>query len=268
MPPPPRPHFGLALAALVIAAVALGLDRQNALLGHLGFHPVDQHVLDLWHACMAAVFLIFGSIAVRRVATQLGHLLHVGGGPRAGSAIRLSFTIAGLVIVLIVTIGMLGVDPSRLLAAAGITGIILGLAAQQALGNLFAGIILMVARPFIVGQKIRVRSGALGGIFDGTVTSMGLTYVELDTEEDGHLLIPNVAMLAAGVGEPPPPEPDPDAPRLYVNRAIAKRPPRATADRLRKPAPAPRTRLPRDVIRRTRSRRSHPSTGEGTTEEA
>jgi hypothetical protein len=59
-----------------------------------------------------------------------------------------------------------------------------------------------VARPFQVGDHIRVRAGALGGIFDAWVWEMSLTYVTLHTEE-GLLKIPNSAMLAAGIGQLP-----------------------------------------------------------------
>jgi Mechanosensitive ion channel, beta-domain len=71
--------------------------------------------------------------------------------------------------------------------------------AQQSLGNVFAGLVLLMARPFAVGNHIRVRSGALGGEFYGTVTSMSLTYVSVLTDE-GMLKVPNSSLLAAAVG--------------------------------------------------------------------
>jgi small-conductance mechanosensitive channel len=200
VPPPPRPRYGIAIASSVIAIAALTIFNLEG--GSLTKGATTaQHI---WAGSMAGTFLVFGSLAVRRLATQLGRLVHVGGGPTAGSAIRLIFTIAGLILVVVVTIGMLGVQATRLLAAAGITGVILGLAAQQSLGNVFAGIVLMVARPFNVGERIRIRSGSFGGIFDAEVQAMGLTYVDLVTDE-GPLKIPNLGMLAAGVG--PAPEP-------------------------------------------------------------
>ena len=83
----------------------------------------------------------------------------------------------------------------------------------------------MVARPFSVGQRIRIRSGAFGGIFDAEVRGMGLTHVELMTD-DGPLKLPNLGMLAAAVGPAPEPVKDPDAKTLYVDRSLDKRPPR------------------------------------------
>lgn len=248
VPLPPRPRFGLAVISFGIAVAALALDQTEN--GTLRGHQLHEHV---WAGATAAAFLVFGSIAVRRFATQIARLVHVGAGPAAGSALRLILTVTGIILVLIVTIGLLGVSATKLLAAAGITGIIIGLAAQQSLGNVFAGIVLMVARPFVVGQRISVRSGSFGGVFDGEVRSMGLTYVELTTD-DGVVKIPNLGMLAAGIG--PPAAPAKTASQaLYVNRATPKRPPRTTPHSQRRPHREPTPRRPREIIRRMRERR-------------
>ena len=76
-------------------------------------------------------------------------------------------------------------------------------AAQQALGNVFAGLVLLFARPFHVGDAIRLRAGALGGTLDGIVTDIGITYVRFDT--GGSVMsIPNSQVLNAVVGPIPP----------------------------------------------------------------
>ncbi|MCI0410131.1 MAG: mechanosensitive ion channel family protein, partial [Acidobacteria bacterium] len=49
-----------------------------------------------------------------------------------------------------------GVDLGGLLTALGVGSIVLGLALQEPLGNLFSGIMLMIERPFAVGDWIRV----------------------------------------------------------------------------------------------------------------
>jgi len=80
-----------------------------------------------------------------------------------------------------------------------LTGVVVGIAAQQSLGNVFVGLVLLLARPFTVGDHIRIRAGALGGEFDGTVRAISLTYVTVDTG-DGPLHVPNSGVLAAAVG--------------------------------------------------------------------
>ncbi|MGH9299148.1 MAG: mechanosensitive ion channel domain-containing protein, partial [Acidimicrobiales bacterium] len=229
-----------------IAAIVVKANRHGSISS-------DKLDLRLTAVLTAVGFLVFASIAVRRFASQIGRLVHQGGGPTAGAAIRLILTIVGLIIVVIVTIIMLGVNVTHLLAAGAITGVVIGIAAQQSLGNVFAGIVLMVARPFTVGQRIRIRSGSFGGIFDGEVRALGLTYVDLVTD-DGPLKVPNLGMLAAAVGPAPESRKSPDPRDLYVNRSTPKRPPRAgQAHANRRTPPRDGARLPREIIRRVRA---------------
>jgi small-conductance mechanosensitive channel len=96
-------------------------------------------------------------------------------------------------------LSILSIPVGHLLLGGAIAGVVIGIAAQQSLGNAFAGMVLLLARPFAVGNRIRVRSGALGGEFSGTVTAMSLTYVSVLTDE-GMLKVPNSSLLAAAVG--------------------------------------------------------------------
>lgn len=103
---------------------------------------------------------------------------------------------------LLIAVDLFALPVEHLLVGGAVTGIILGIAAQQSLGNVFAGIVLLFARPYIPGERIRVRSGSLGGPLDGTVTSVGLLYTTLETDE-GAVNIPNGGLLAAAVGPLP-----------------------------------------------------------------
>jgi small-conductance mechanosensitive channel len=76
--------------------------------------------------------------------------------------------------------------------------VIVGLAAQQTIGNLIAGMVLLSARPFRVGDRVRFQAGALGGIIEGVVSSLGLLYTTLAQGED-RTMIPNSVVLGAAV---------------------------------------------------------------------
>lgn len=67
---------------------------------------------------------------------------------------------------------LVDVDVGHLLIGGAITGIVLGLAVQPVLGNLFAGVVLLFARPYIAGEPIRVLSGAINGPHEGVVVSV------------------------------------------------------------------------------------------------
>jgi hypothetical protein len=129
-------------------------------------------------------------------------------------------TLFGCAIALLTALGLLQVPIGHLLLGGALTGVIVGIAAQQSLGNVFAGVVLLLARPFNVGDRIRMRAGALSGELIGTVTGMGLTYVTVVTE-DGPLSIPNSGVLAAVIGP---------APRADVSSAGAADSPADVAD--------------------------------------
>ncbi len=189
-----REHdWRVALSAGVVAVAALvGGSAFGSIHGTL----VRPRVV-VWTA--AIVLAVFGIIATRRTAAALGGLVSMRAMPAAGAAVRLVTTGVGYLITICAELGMLDVSIEHLLVGAGLAGVVLGIAAQQSLSNVFAALVLLLAKPFVVGEHIRIRSGALGGIFDAVVLGVSLTYVTVNTD-DGVLKIPNSIMLATATG--------------------------------------------------------------------
>ncbi len=63
---------------------------------------------------------------------------------------------------------------------------------------MFAGMVLLLARPVDVGDPVLIRSGAMGGELRGNVVEIGITYVRLGTP-DGPLHLPNSQVLASAI---------------------------------------------------------------------
>lgn len=185
----------VALVSLVIGS-AFGNIHASHYVGGIGSVELRPRIVA-WSAAFG--FLIFGVIATRRTAAAIGNLVALRSLLSAGAAVRLVISGVGYVVILFAEFGLLSVSIVHLLVGAGFAGIVLGIAAQQSLSNVFASIVLLLARPFVVGDRIRVRSGAFGGPFDATVMGISLTYVTLRTDE-GPLQIPNSVMLATAVG--------------------------------------------------------------------
>lgn len=185
---------GVASGVVALAALVVGSD-----LGKLEGGGLNPKIIE-WSS--AAALLLFGVIASSRLSSALHNLVVEQGAPAASGAVRVISAGVGYLFVLFSVLAVLQVSVEKILVGAGLAGVVLGIAAQQSLGNVFAGLVLLVARPFKVGDHIRVRAGSLGGIFDAWVWEMSLTYVTLHTEE-GLLKIPNSAMLAAGIGQLP-----------------------------------------------------------------
>jgi small-conductance mechanosensitive channel len=145
------------------------------------------------------VLLISGIYAVGRLADAMGRFLARRTLEAAAAIVRLVATGVGYLLVLIAVFELLGVSLAHLIIGFGLAGVVLGIAAQQSLGNIFASLVLLFARPFSVGEHIRVRSGTIG-VVDAWVLGIGLTYVTLQTE-DGLLKVPNSVVLASGIGK-------------------------------------------------------------------
>jgi small-conductance mechanosensitive channel len=111
-----------------------------------------------------------------------------------GFLIRLVF----LVIAALVALRFAGLTPRTLAFGASITAVVIGLAAQQTLGNLIAGLVLIAVRPFKVGDRVRLQAGALAGQVEGVVASLGLLYTTFAQGQDS-IMVPNNVVLSSAV---------------------------------------------------------------------
>lgn len=113
-------------------------------------------------------------------------------------------TISFLIRLVLLTVALIGafwsagVDVRTLAVGGAFTAVILGIAAQNTLGNLFAGMLLLSARPFRVGDRVRFQAGGVAGKIEGVVHSLGLLYVTL-TQGAERLLVPNNVAISAAV---------------------------------------------------------------------
>lgn len=82
-----------------------------------------------------------------------------------------------------------GHDVSSVVAAFGVGSLAIGLAAQQTLGNMIAGFLLLVDRPFRPGDLIRLQSGE-----SGTLEEIGIRSTRILLPEGNLLVVPNAEM--------------------------------------------------------------------------
>src|SRR5262249_39817373 len=141
-----------------------------------------------------AVLIVAGSAA----ATWLGRLLSPAFYRRLDPAIAGSVgflvRLVSLTAVVIAALRIAGGPMGALGVGGAFTAIVLGLAAQQTVSNIFAGIVLQGTRPFRVGQRVRLVGGALAGSLEGTVSSLGLFYTTLAQGAD-RLRVPNSVLV-------------------------------------------------------------------------
>jgi small conductance mechanosensitive channel len=185
-----RRQLAMLLPALIGVLVAYAY--RNQLFG------VDKPI----RIAVAAVLILLGWAVARNVGRMAQPRLESRLEPATAGILGFVVQLVTLSVIGLASLRLAGLDPGTLAAGAGFTAIVLGLATQQTFGNIFAGIVLLSARPFAVGD--RVRFAGFGMDVEGTVAAHGLLHVTL-YDGDDQVLIPNnqiLSMSARPIREP------------------------------------------------------------------
>jgi small-conductance mechanosensitive channel len=194
-----RPWRSIIALILAIASAVAVLGWGHRLLDRGG---VDEQTGEIITYVGAAACFAFGMTAAFGLSGKAHDALRPIVGSAHAGVIRYALVLFGAFALLLASLALARVDVRQLVLGGVVAGVLLGIAAQQALANLFAGVVLLFARPFRVGDQIWVRSGSLGGPVEGMVTEISLTYVRL-TGDDGPFLLPNSLVLSAAVAPRP-----------------------------------------------------------------
>ena len=100
---------------------------------------------------------------------------------------------------IIIALDLLGVNIMPIIAGAGVAGIAIGFAAKDTLSNLIAGILLIVDRPFEVGDRIEVWSAPSGSASWGDVIDIGLRATKIRTTDNIIIVIPNNEIMTRDI---------------------------------------------------------------------
>ncbi len=182
-----RPHAKRALAGIVVA-----------LAGLTAASTFEIPSRSLTSFGIAAVVVIAGVVGVRAIANAV-RSAEDSLGEKRGTPLTFFVQLIGYSVVALMAFSVIGLRIRGLLLGGAVTGVVIGIAAQQTVGNFFAGIVLLVVRPFRLGDYLVMRSGPLGGEYEGVVTDMGLFYVNLSTKA-GPVALPNSGVLASAIG--------------------------------------------------------------------
>jgi small-conductance mechanosensitive channel len=200
----------LVLLPLFVGMVAL-YDHRVSLLGKtvpathgrhgevIPAHKVLEQALDTPVTIITVMILvILGWAIARDVGRGLGPALFRRLDPATAGTVGFLIRLATVVLSLLVALRVAGIEAKTLALGGAFTAVVFGLAAQQTLGNLIAGTVLLSARPFRVGERVRLQGGGLAGQVEGTVSSLGLLYTTLATGDDS-ILVPNSMVLNVAV---------------------------------------------------------------------
>jgi small-conductance mechanosensitive channel len=180
-------HLVMAALSAGVAVVLLQLTPQlPSLVGPQNVPMVRILVLTLAGA--------FGVFAVR-----MGTAAAFAGLEKRQTVVAwrnlLSWALYVLLFVMVATAA--GINLSALLFAGGILSVIAAIAAQSTLNNFFAGLVLLIVRPYRIGDSVYLRSGSFGGAqYEGLIVDIGSLYTTLSS--DGQLFrIPNSVVMGS-----------------------------------------------------------------------
>lgn len=136
---------------------------------------------------------MFLSILIRRAARQVEQHLSDITGVHFGSVLLQGLTYIIGALLYAHLIPELRALATTLLAGISVTSVVIGLAAQQTLGNLIAGLSLVLYRPIRIGDTVQINSPK--GLISAKVESIALGFTILSFEKNAELIVPNTIMM-------------------------------------------------------------------------
>ena len=137
----------------------------------------------------AALLLVVGAWLIRKLLRLIRDTKHFRTlTPSARSFLHSFMSIALKALLAVVVIAVLGIPMASIIAVLGSVGLAIGLALQGSLSNIAGGLIIMMFKPFEVGDYVTIGEHA------GTVTEIGVFFTVLTTPDNRRVVVPNAGI--------------------------------------------------------------------------
>lgn len=205
--------FGRLIAysiSVILLLVIVGVLLYYAL------YVYDVVPLSFNVAVKLLVALVLGYAVItflgKEIRSLSGRLL----GEKRANMVLVIYRFASYIVLALVLLGIAGISGTALLAGGTFAGLVLGLAGQTVLSNIISGIMIIIARPYEVEDRITFFSWQYGVIapayppkffsqdflmpgYSGKVLDIGLAYTLLQLDDGPTMKIPNSVMVVAAV---------------------------------------------------------------------
>jgi small conductance mechanosensitive channel len=155
----------------------------------------DRVVLNcIAHFCFAILIFVIGRMIAKLVARQLKKILtnrHVD-----STVVKFVCSLSYYIVIMmtfVAVLGQLGVQTASVVAVIGAAGLAVGLALQGSLSNFAAGVILIIFRPFKVGETVIINSQ------QGVIDSIQIFSTSIVTPTNELVIIPNSQVVSANI---------------------------------------------------------------------
>lgn len=155
---------------------------------------VAWKTLSLQVVVKVALMLLVGIIIIRIVRKIVDRLLERSKSVTAiRTYIRSGVNIALWFLLALMVADALGINVTSVIALLSVAGLAVSLALQNTLSNLAGGIMILVSKPFVVGDYVEA-----DGV-SGTVSEIGMAYSKFVTPDNKEIMVPNSQISAAKV---------------------------------------------------------------------
>ena len=162
----------------------------------------------------AGAILLVAFAVARSFTSASDEVLRRRGQVQHGASVRIFLNLIVAVVALLALFDLAGVSAQSIFLGSAFAGIVLGLAAQTVLSNVFAGLLLVMANPFRPGDRVSFISSSYGAFapsyphemvypsYAGTVEDVELLYTVLRLDAGGIAKVPNSVVIGALILQP------------------------------------------------------------------
>ena len=168
------------------------------------------NVIEVYKPILYAITIVsIGILSIEIISRGIKRYIEYKGISKEASKVADLFRVIAYAILVIVVLGALNINVTGLLLSAGFLGIVIGLAAQTTLGNVFSGLSLIIAKPFRPSDFITIHAWQTNiqppsylhqefvPGYSGVVASIGLMYTRLIDGNGTPIYIPNSTVNGA-----------------------------------------------------------------------
>lgn len=154
----------------------------------------NLQALSLENILRAALVLVIGVVIIKLIQRAVERILfrNTALAP-IQRYLRSALSVVLWLLLALVLLGSMGVELTSIIALLSVAGLAVSLALQNTLSNLAGGIMLLVSKPFTIGDYVEI------GSVSGTVSMIGMSYSTLTTVENKEIYIPNSQLSSATI---------------------------------------------------------------------
>jgi len=192
----------LEFILILVASSAVALLARY--LADRGVVP-ESYVLPIY----VIIVLVAGYLAIRIVNRIIERVVEPTLGVTRARGVKNVFELIAVIVLAVFVFAAFGVNLTAALIGAGFLGLVLGLAAQQVLGNVFAGLSMLVSKPFEIGDRVTIATGSYGltgstyphesqaSGFTGVIQDVGIFFTRVLLDNGTPAVFPNSVVVGA-----------------------------------------------------------------------